>query len=322
MARKTASAKKKEPNTLGELAALWSSLVQGLRSRGFRWLIGAGVIIAAAGGAYAGFGRLEQKVHALDRFDRPLTLEWEGLPNWLNLHDNRHILDSLTRRAGLRPDDRLLDPYLAGRLGRTLAEPDVGWVKSVKRIVVHPDGVVSVRCDYREPAAWFVHGRECFLVDDEGVRLPGCYEVLDCEGGELMMIKGVRMKAPEVGQIWRGADVSAGLKLARMLRGEAFRYQVRRIDVENHDGRVDRSRPHIELATDLPGSRIWWGRAPDEEFGIEIPAEQKVTLLRTLYDQWGRIDLNRSYVNIMTWPDRITLPIDPSPGRGGSTARP
>jgi hypothetical protein len=137
-----------------------------------------------------------------------------------------------------------------------------------------------------------------------------------------MVIEGVRMKAPEIGQTWRGADVTAGLKLAGLLRGEPFRYQVRRILVENHDGRADRSRPHIELATDLLGSRIWWGRAPDEEFGTEIPAEQKIILLRTLYNQWGRIDLNRSYVNIMTWPDRISLPLEPRVENAGHRTPP
>ena len=296
-------------------------MVSGFRSRGFRGLIAAGALCAIAGGAYVGFGDLEQEVHALARFDQELTLEWEGLPDWLNLHDNCHILDSLTRRVDLRTGDRLLDPDLAARLGRTLAEPEVGWVKSVQRVVVHPDGVVSIRCDFRQPASWFVQGRYAFLVDEEGVRLPGRYEAADCEGGSLMMIEGVRMKPPEIGQVWRGADLTAGLKLAGLLRGQPFRHQIGRILVENHDGRVDRSRPHIELTTDRPGNRIWWGRAPDEELGMEISATQKIILLRTLYDQWGRIDLNRSYVNIMTWPDRVSLPAESPTDRTGSLQR-
>jgi len=81
----------------------------------------------------------------------------------------------------------------------------------------------------------------------------------DCEGGELMMIEGVRMKAPEVGEVWRGADVSAGLKLARMLRGEAFRYQIRASTSKPRRPRGPQPAA-IELATDLPGSRIWGTR--------------------------------------------------------------
>ena len=321
MARKSANSRKKNSDDPRGLRAFLGSVAGGLRSRSFRVLTGGMMLCAVAVGGYLGFGRLEQKAHAQERFDRELVLEWADLPEWLKLHDNRHILDGLTRRVDLRSTDRLLDEQLAGRLGRALSDPEVGWVRSVDRVVIYPDGVVSIRCQFREPVAWVCQGKFCYLVDWEGVRLPGRYEVADCEGSSLMIIDGVRMKPPDVGQAWRGADLSAGLKLAMKLRSHSFRHQVNRIMVDNYDGRVDRSRPHIELVTDRAGSRIWWGRAADEEFGTEISAEQKLTLLQTLYDQWGRIDLNRPYVNIMTWPDRIALPAEQAGEKHGRTQR-
>jgi hypothetical protein len=278
--------------------------------RGAVW---TALIAAVAVGVCLGFGRLAEKVHALDRFDRELVLEWTDLPGWLRLRDNRHILEGLAQRVDLRPQDRLRDPELAERIGQALSAPDVGWIKSVDRVTVQPNGVVSVRCQFRHPSAWVRRGRYCYLIDDTGVRLPGQYVPDDCTGGALLVIDGVQQSAPDVGGAWRGADLAAGLRMAVLLAAKPFRSQVTSVIVENYDGRLDRSRPHIELATDRPGSRVWWGRPPEEEFGTEITATQKVTLLQTLYEQYGRIDMGQPYVNIMTWPDRIGVPAPPAP---------
>ena len=291
---------------------------EGTRSRVLRG--GALLIVgcAAAVGIHAGFDRLEADVHSLATYDRPLKLEWERLPDWLQMPDNRHILEKLTEQVDLAASDRMLDPKLAERLGRALTAGGVGWVESVERITIHPDAVVAIRCQFRRPTAWVRHGRFCYLVDGEGVRLPGRYHASECRDGVLFVIDGVEMTPPPIGDSWPGADLDAGLKLASLLTDEPFRHQITRILVDNHAGRLNRNRPHLELATDRDASRVWWGRPPDEEFGTEISASQKITLLETLYRQWGRVDMNRAYVNIMTWPDRITMPAatpPPKPAR-------
>jgi hypothetical protein len=293
--------------TAGSAARLLA-LDPGTRTRLWR---GFGAVLVTCGlavGIWAGLGRLEEKVHGLVRYDRELTLEWVGLPDWLRLEDNRHILDDLADRVGLSAEDRPLDPGLAERLGRSLSQPEVGWIKSVNRVVIRPDGVVSMRCQFRRPAAWVQHGGYSYLIDTEGVRLPGRYDIAECMESSLLMTMGVRLGPPEVGEIWRGGDVSSGLKVVSLLADRPFRHQIAGVIVANNGGRLDRSKPHIELATDREGSRIWWGRPPDEEFGTEITAAQKITLLQTLYRQWGRIDMNRAYVNIMIWPDKIAIP--------------
>jgi hypothetical protein len=255
-----------------------------------------------------GLGRLNDYVRRMKVYDRPLTLEWIDLPDWLRMPDNRHVLDSLVRVVDLNPTDRLLDPNLAGRIGSSLVAPEIGWVRSVDRVRIEPSGIVAIKCKFRRPAAWVHYGKYGYLVDAEGVRLPGSYEVDDCRSNALMLIEGVASGPPAVGQPWRGADLASGLRLSAMLVDKPFRHQIGSIIVANHEGRRDRSRPHIELATDHKGSRIWWGRPPDEDFGTEITAPQKLLLLETIYRQWGRIDMNRSYVNIMTWPDRVAMP--------------
>lgn len=274
------------------------------------------VVSAACVAVCLGFDRLDGRVHRMARFDRGLTLRWENLPDWLRVGDNRRILEDLTQRVPLCRSDRLLDENLAERLGRALADPSVGWIKSVDRIFVRPSAVVSIQCQFRRPVAWVRAGLFCYLVDGEAVRLPGRYHAEECGGGPLLIIDGVAGNAPEVGQEWRGGDLAAGLKLAELLVNRPFRSQIAGVDVSNHDGRRDRNRPHIELTTDREGSRVWWGRPPGDEFGTEIHAAQKLALLETLYRQHGRIDMNRAYVNITTWPDRITMPAVPA----GSTA--
>lgn len=312
--KKSKTRKNREPDSEKAGTWLWSLEPEArLRlRRGVLWTMATCVLAVAI---WATLGAMERKVHAHDRYDRSLTLKWVGLPDWLELEDNRHILDGLTRCAGLTTADRPLDAGLAERIGRALSQPHIGWIKATDSITVRPDGVVSVQCRFRRPSAWVRHGEYCYLVDDEGTRLPGRYNTAECRQSVLLMVEGVRNGPPDVGRAWRGGDLSSGLRLVALLKDRPFRKQVTSVVVANHDGRLDRSRPHLELATNRKNSRIWWGRSPNEEFGTEITAAQKITLLETLYNQWGRIDMNRAYVNIMTWPDKVSMPVDSRPAK-------
>src|SRR5262249_58953058 len=138
-------------------------------------------------------------------------------------------------------------------------------------------------------------------VGDEGVRRTGCDAWDAVAGTHVVVVAGTWSEIPEIGESWRSADVRAGVRVVRVCRARPFATQTRRVLVDSHRGRRDPNRPQIELATDRPASRIWWGRAPGEESGCEISAEQKVALLESLYRQSGRIDMNRSYVNVTTW---------------------
>jgi hypothetical protein len=212
----------------------------------------------------------------------------------------------------------MLDTSLAARIGQRLADPRIGWIETVERVTVNPDGRIGIRCRYRRPRSWVLHGKFSYLVDEAGVRLPGVYDVSDCRQSTLMVLCGTRNAPPAVGDVWTGEDIASGLKLVALLDAEPFRHQVTRIHVQNHDGQRDHRRPHFELETDHGDSRIWWGRAPGDENSTEIKAEQKVALLTTLYREYGRIDMNRAYVDVRNWPDRVAMPATsrPVPPRG------
>lgn len=296
-------------NMITETAARWFSHIN-LRDNPdlARKTVISVIALSILGGVSWGLGKLDAKVRQLPRYDNALALQWVNVPDWLRLDENRHILETLTREANLQARDRLLDPDLAKRLGSALARPSLGWVKAVDRVMVRPDGIVSVSCEFREPKAWVLYKNHCYLVDAESVRLPGSYEPADCEGSRLLMITGVAKAPPRVGEVWDGADLQSGLKLVQLVEYRPFHQQVRRILVANAGGRVDKNKPHLEMSTDRPNSRIWWGRAPNQEYGTEISAYQKLTLLDSLYQKWGRIDLNRSYVDVRTHTDGVVAP--------------
>lgn len=316
MAKKKLKTKRRTGSATERVRA-WSATISApYRSALVRTAIGLATAACILIGIVIGFrDYLEPYVHQNPRYDLELRLEWAGpMPEWLRLSDNRHILRDIERRARPAPDDRLLDPNLASRIGHRLldlsdpADQSAGWIERVECVTVRPNGVVAVACRFRQPTAWVLRRGYCYLIDDKAVRLPGRYDPSDCTSSRLMMIDGVRRPPPAVGQSWSGADLRAGLKLVALLVDKPFRPQISRVLVANHGGRRDPNRPHIELATDLQDARVWWGRAPGEEYGLEISASQKVTLLDALYHQWGRIDMRRNYVDITTWPDRIAMP--------------
>jgi len=299
---------------LRQVAAEHRAAINRAGYRGVGWLCLAAL-------AWMGLAQLERFVHALPQYGRPLVLEWEELPDWLRTPENGHIVDELVARLELREEDRMLDPALSARLGASLARPEVGWLRRVDQVRIRADGAVSILCQFRRPRAWVQAGRYCYLVDEHSIRLPGRYRLADCKGGPLMIIVGVRGRPPEVGQVWASDDLASGLKLVGLMEGRPFRDQITEVHVANHRGRADKSRPHLELATNRGEGRIWWGRPPGEEAGLEITAAQKITLLETLFRQSGRIDMDRSYVNIMTWPDRVAMPLTARVGAGERALR-
>jgi len=272
-----------------------------------------------AGGFIWGFGRLEAQVHDYAGYDKPLVLDFdESLPDWLRADYNKPILERIVRQAGLRDSDRMLDPTLAERVGRNLSAPGFGWIESVDRVTIQPDGRVVVSCRFRKPRACVRYGSFAYLIDEACVRLPDRYDPADCQRTGMLMIAGVRHAPPKVGETWQGEDLEAGLHLASLLETRPYWEQISQISVRNHDGRSDSRRPHFELATDNGQSRILWGRAPGNENGLEITAAQKLALLDSLYRQHGRIDMNRGYVDVRNWTDRVKLPAEnrPAPPRG------
>lgn len=278
----------------------WPATIRGIAGR-------AGFAAATVILVIVGMRVLERFVGTLPPYTRPLTLQWENLPDWLRAKANGHVLDELTEACGLTFDDHMLDAHLAERIGQRLSAPGLAWVRRVERIEVRSGGIVAVSASFRRPAAWVRRGDACYLIADDGVRLNGRYSRASVAGSAMIVLDGVRGPVPAVGSAWDDPDVRAGLRLVQACATRAFRDQIASIRMQRVVGRDSTATTQFELVTDRGQSTICWGRPPGHEDGCEISAEQKLALLESLYRQSGRIDMHCDHVNITTWPDRVAL---------------
>lgn len=254
----------------------------------------AGAALAAGRGVDALRNRAEHEL--MQRRPFPVV-EFSDLPPQLTVLAHAELEDSLLS---------LLDgPWTDDRLCRAMAQKleRVGWVASVRHVRRFNDGRFDVRCSYRIPVAMVQFGDEYFLVDDDGVRLPGIYRA----DASWQLIEGVASKPPDPGISWNATDIKAALRLLRSMRGEPFMHQVAAIDVSNFMGRSRPSEVHVVLHTTQEDGRILWGSAPGAEIE-ENSVKQKLTILRENYLRTGRADAGHPVIDISTFPDRFKVP--------------
>jgi hypothetical protein len=247
--------------------------------------------LGALGAAAYGLNRLEPYVRGINT--APMTIEWVGVPEWLADENWIHILPQLDQRINLDPKsdpyDERVCPYVAERLSGS------AWVERVRRVSKQIDGRVKIYADFRKPFTMIEDAGTAYLVDDLGVRLPGEWNAARLNRVGWLVIQGVGLPVPKVGERWGGADLAAGLKLARFLYqaekdGQMpFRGSIRAIDVRNFAGRINPRAGRLQLVTINPGSYIHWGLPPGEEYGIESSAELKLAMLCRLYAAEGRL---------------------------------
>jgi hypothetical protein len=269
-----------------------STLVRLWRNRGVRGLLhvtmAAGVCV---GVAYA-LGVLEAYVKAQGPIDPPVRLTLCDVPESYRGRAASEVL--VEAQAGAQSGWGASG--LVEEIGRRVSS--VGWVKRVQRVEKLHDGRVLIRCDYRFPAAMVESGRKYYLVDEEGVRLPGEY----VHDPKYRLVTGVAASAPAPGAVWPGEDVQAGLAMLNVLSKEAFWKQVAGVSVSNFRGRADSRASHIEVVTVAAGSgrvagRIRWGSALGQE--IEEPTvEEKLAILRANYGKYARIDCDQMWIDV------------------------
>lgn len=251
-----------------------------------------------------GLHRLEP--HARSSFSgHPARLHWVDLPAWLADPAQRAVLADIERGADLFPDD---DPHAPDLCARVYAGLDRSpWVRKVERVSKQPDGIVHVRAVFRKPLAMVVAKGIAYLVDETGTRLPGVMKADFIRREDGLALTGVRAPVPPVGAIWRGRDLAAGLKLVQFLNRAAAsgrlacRPYLQTVDVAEF-------RPGggpLRIKTIYPGSYVYWGLPPGEEFDIESTAERKLAMLATLNPRGGEFP-NAERIDVRD-PDRILI---------------
>lgn len=211
---------------------------------------------------------------------------------------------------------------------------DSPWIKrvhEVRRVYgQRPGDTILVDCEYRAPVALVHWGEYYWLVDGEGVKLPQQYtareiaRIITGRDGKtnIRVVEGVRHAPVEKGERWPGEDLVAGLDLAKCLYGLPYADEVTGIDVANYAGRVNPREAHLVLQTKR-GTEIRWGRPlAAKDFFIEVSTAQKLKSMQQVWQQFGRVDANRPWIDIRF--DKITYPsvnVQSEPARREPTRR-
>ena len=240
------------------------------------WLAGIALL---AGAWIIGVPRLENTVADI-AWRQDVTVEFENLPKWVN-GDLLAMLE-LTARGQLSGDP--LAPHELAAVRYALLE--TGWFESVRQVRRTRADRISVTATFARPFAVIRDRQGDHLVDPTGRLLPRSYGRGQAE--QFVVIDGVHFDRPQrPGVQWEGADVTAALRLLRLIDTRSWAHQVSAIDAGDF-----LSRESLTLVTEH-GTNIIWGSAPGAEAPGEATAERKLTYLDYQAEHMGHI--NRGY---------------------------
>jgi hypothetical protein len=294
MAKKRSTKKKSRTKTTRTDWRERLSIVRSPIGRNIMVAAGWVILIGAIAGAWF-FGVPKLQEAAADRLvSDHIELTFRDPPAWVN----EDLLASLQRNA-LR--DVIGDPFLQSDLEHiqfTLTES--GWFDEIKQVRRLSATHVEVDARFSRPFAVVRDGVGDHLIDPVGTLLPHVYETGGARG--FTVITGAAFdRPPRPGRQWDGSDITAALRVLRLIDRKPWRDQVAAIDVRDYAAVES-----IVLVTNH-GSRIVWGSAPGEEPPGEASAERKISYLDHHVEQMGRIDFGRPEVSI-TSPNYVSAP--------------
>jgi hypothetical protein len=206
-----------------------------------------------------------------------IEVVFSDAPRWMTAADIAPLQEMVLREAGRGAYDQV------GCAQARTALVDSGWFSDVMQVRRTGSGDIAIDATFAVPFALVIDGIGAHLIDVDGRLLPRSYELASAPA--FPRIVGASMPRPaRPGQQWTGADIAAGMTLARLVESQRWRGQVVGIDVS-----AFRDRHAMDLLTDT-GCRIVWGRAPGEEAAAEVPAAQKLRYLAYLHESSGRVD--------------------------------
>lgn len=278
------------------------------------------LVLAFLGAAAVGVRGMKRYVESRLTYTKvPPRVILKDQPAWMSdFLAGQICLAAQPSTTGSIYDRQLLQDVAAG----LKLNPWVRQVKQVRRVYGNaPGDTLEIDCDFRTPIA-LVHAGEFFwLVDTEGVKLPQQFSaqqvpkvVIGRDGRmNIRIIDGVKNAAPSAGKIWPGDDLAAGISLAKLLSNQVFAEEVVKIDVRNFAGRLDPREAELVLITQYK-TQVRWGRSADaKDAFVEVSANQKLDVLRRVFQQYGRIDANQPWIDIRF--DRVTYPGPASPAQ-------
>jgi hypothetical protein len=198
------------------------------------------------------------------------------------------------------------------------------WIKEIRQLRLeyrnHPGDTLVLDCEFRAPIALVHYHDYYYLVDGDGIALPERYRpdqvskiVFSADGSmNIRVIEGIGGDRPLPGQKWQGADLAAGLEMAKVLYGKPYAEDLLTINVANFAGREDAREAQIVLMT-RRNTQVRWGRPwSSEDRVVEVPSLQKLQAIKSIYEQYGKkVDAGYPWIDLRF--DRVTHPVDNPP---------
>jgi len=223
----------------------------------------------------------------------PQTLELLAKPRWVR----GPIEKQLKVVPGADGKVSLLDPAATRKIASGLAANP--WVKEVKSVKREFPNRVRAEVSLRDPAAFVLRGNSYYIVDAEGVRLPGEYKDRADTGLDLLIISYVRTSPPPAGKVWDDPAVVEGARVAAFLKPHADVIKAARvaaIDTSNIGGRRTPREPEIVLIT-AGHTQVYWGRGVHYPGSTELSPARKLENLKAVLRQEGSLT-DKEYVDL------------------------
>ena len=286
------------------------------------WWLHVVAILAIVGGV-AGLARVSRTYidTKVDKQTAPPTVVFKDRPVWMSDVLYAQITATIQPKT---PRSAFDHDLLVETVDKLRSNPWVANVHEVRRGVTKTAGdTLEVDVEFRTPAALVRWGEFYSLVDNKGVKLPEQYprdmatRIVHGNDGRvnIRVIEGVYNPPPEDGKLWRGDDLQAGLQMAKVIYDEPFAQDILKINVENVNRRISAKDPQIVLKTRY-ATEVRWGRPVSAtDFFMEVSPEQKITSLRQIYNQYGRVDAKQPWLDLRF--DKITYPA-PQPAQAAT----
>jgi hypothetical protein len=172
------------------------------------------------------------------------------------------------------------------------------WVAEVKQVIKHHPARVTVELVYRRPVAMIAVPGGLYAIDVQGIVLPS---------DDFSPVEAVRyprlasmpgMARPVAGTRWTDHRVMGAARIAEQLLTDWPTLKLHRIEPLAIESAGSDGGPQYQMMSRSEG-RIIWGHAPGEEGPSELPAAEKLSLLRRMAEQGSlsssnEIDLRRA----------------------------
>lgn len=250
----------------------WSNIKRGLLA--LVWLVGIGGIAAAA---WYGVPRLE--AHAVEHSDlHTIEIYFIDPPAWVRGDLEAQLIQTIEPLLRRDPFDQTMLVAVRSELLNT------GWFEGIEQVRRVRADRIDINGTFVDPYAVIRDDGGDHLVDERGNLLPRTFGHGEAE--KFVVITNPRFPRPgRAGMQWEGADITAALRLLRLIEAQPWREQISQVNISG----AIRGEP-IRLVTDR-GSRIIWGSPPNEEVALEALASRKLYYLGHFFREYGHVDM-------------------------------